>query len=196
MIHDDRIALMNELDAKWPDKFTQADMEYWTRELDRFHLADVLEVLASYKAANTFRPKIQDIKERLRARLSSTSSSTSQPNPLDQYKSFYGREIAKKNPALVGRLERELLLRHFRFEFFARRKSLLERLQGTKIPAPVDVQEAAVNQLRQNTVRLCVRDLCAAGEPSEDAARWAAWIDADQAEFDAVLNGTFEHAFV
>lgn len=178
----DKEKLMCEICQKWPNKFTDSDLEYWCRQLDRYDVEDILRVLTEWKASSKYAPKLPEIKSRLAKSARMPDSSAKQ-----RYVSVIAQSLAAANPMLDGRPEAELLLRFHRFWFFKYRKDLLTDRTG-KMREETDNDRALIREKHRITLESCARDLWGAGCSQEQAQQLAEWFNAPQPDFDSAVS--------
>ncbi len=177
MIAPDQEKLAVELCKKWPNKFTDDDLEYWCRELGKFRVEDVLEVMNAWKAESRFVPRLPELRARLAKRSGSVVASSA-----PKYTTVLARDVAKANPHLDGRHEGELILRYHRrywrlYRADSEKRAQMQGLQGQAIET--------VNRERklENQTNEAVRDLISAGMDPTAARSTAGCLDWPEPQF-------------
>lgn len=188
MLSHEKNEFVTEMNLKWPEKFTESDLEYWVKKLSDFPFADVMESLSAFKAEARFAPKISEILERLNAKGIKRSQIPS------KWKTIVAEAMVRANPWMDKEPETAIILHYHRYWFLRYRKSNL--IEGEHAASALAQDRLkAIEERRESVRQCCIRDLRSVCSV-ESAEALAQWFDASQSDYrraiDDLRNGLVE----
>jgi hypothetical protein len=188
MLNSDFENFKGFLEANWPNKFTDRDVQYWIRELQPWEIERVQEKIVEFKNSHKFAPKAPEIKALCQEAWPVKFQAVARE--VSRFVTVVAQQWAKSQPKLASDPESTLIMRYYRYWFCRLRKSITDvadlRKQNGQQPQPDD--EKRIEIIRNKSTRDCRAELLACRLTWEQADAASSWIDSTDLEFEQAID--------
>ena len=192
MLNSDFESLKSSLEANWPNKFTDKDVQYWLRELQPWEIERVQEKLVEFKNSHKFSPKTNEIKALCRDAWPVKHQATARE--VSRFVTVVAQQWAQSQPKYQSDPESTLIMRYYRYWFCWMRKSVTDvadiRQQRGSSPMPDDASR--IESFKRKFCRDCLSELLSCGLTWEQADAASSWIDSTDLEFERAIDSLKE----